>query len=235
MKVEHAGPALLILSTLVMLSIWSYGGQARTGTVRDVGDDGAAEYGLECRERVGDVPSFDCMTGTVALITVNGKVPDVYEPFMRCDRPVLLPPSPGEKTDGQCVPYSRALVFRDDAEVQISAFYRKKLLHPKDSPLFDEIDVILHSVTDGTTCWFQAKADNPRGDPKIGLDGRRVPSPTMGEPPPTLQPKHSGAFRPRRLRKSAVNATTAIPSITAPSLARPGSCPRTPSGSIETT
>lgn len=140
-------------------------------------------YARACRELVGAVPSFDCFDGTIAAITVDGQTPARYTPGMTCDRPALLPPAPGEKTDGQCVPYGRALVLADDAHLQIAAFCRKKLIRPQDSPLYDEIDVIAHSVTRGYTCWFQAKARNPGADPTIGLDGRRVPSPTLGDLP----------------------------------------------------
>lgn len=154
-------------------------------------------YAAACRELVGAVPSFDCFDGTVAAITVDGQTPDRYTPGMTCDRPALLPPGPGEKTDGQCVPYGRALVLADDDTLQIAAFCRQKLIRPAESPLYDEIDVIAHSVTRGYTCWFQAKADNPAGSPDVGLDGRRVPSPTLGELPPGY-PEPTTFWRPPR-------------------------------------
>ena len=62
---------------------------------------------------------------------------------MTCDRPSLLLPAPFERTDGQCVPNSRLLTLRDDAEVQISVFCRQKLIRPPNTHLFDEVDVIL--------------------------------------------------------------------------------------------
>jgi hypothetical protein len=58
------------------------------------------------------------------------------------------------------------------------------LIRDADSPLFDEIDVIAHNVVDGGTCWFQAKVENRSGDPARGVDGRKVPSPTLGSTPP---------------------------------------------------
>ena len=145
---------------------------------------GILAYGQECAVRVAPIPAFNCETGTLARITVDGVEPTRYTPDMNCDRPALLPRLPGEKTDGQCVPNSRALVLRDDSVAQISAFCRAKLIRPAGTNLYDEIDVIAHSVTTGSTCWFQAKANNPNGDPGIGLNGTRVPPPNEATPPP---------------------------------------------------
>ncbi|MDX1577013.1 MAG: hypothetical protein R3266_00945 [Gemmatimonadota bacterium] len=161
------------------------------GTTADLeAPGGILAYGAACAARMGSIPSFDCRDGVVARITVDGvePAPGSYLPDMTCDRPALLPPDSGEVTDGQCVPYSRALVLRDDAETQIAAFCRQKLIRPEDTFLYDEIDVIAHDVRSGSTCWFQAKADNPRGDPAIGLDGRRVPPPDEAVPPPGAPP-----------------------------------------------
>ena len=130
-------------------------------------------YARTCRERIAVVPAFDCTDGVVAKITVDGVVPEQYTPNMTCDRPALLP---YDNDDGQCIPHSRALVLRDDAEVQIAAFCRMKTIRAADSTTYDEVDVILHSVADGTTCWFQATSDT-------GLDGTKVPSPTLDDNP----------------------------------------------------
>ena len=143
----------------------------------DAGDPSLTGYARECERRIAAVPEFDCGTGTLVPITVDGKVPPQYTSGMNCDRPSLLPPAEGEKTDGQCVPNSRALVLRDDKEVQISAFCRQRLIRPAGTHLYDEIDVILHSVENGSTCWFRAKENNPKGDPGIGVNGSRIPSP----------------------------------------------------------
>ena len=71
---------------------------------------------------MGPVPSFDCMSGEVVAVTVDGgRVPATYIPQMDCDRPALLPPAAGEKTDGQCVPFSRVLLLQDDGVRQIQA------------------------------------------------------------------------------------------------------------------
>ncbi len=148
-----------------------------------ISTDDIIAYGDSCAKHIAAIPAFDCADGVLALITVDGEVPEAYTPDMACDRPALLLPG-NEKTDGQCVPYSRALVLRDDAEVQMSAFCRKKLIRSPASPLYDEIDIILHSVTTGSTCWFQAKPFNPQGDTTIGLVGTRVPPPNEVTAPP---------------------------------------------------
>jgi len=177
----------VVLASLVVSLSASACGSGTTGTSGSAvpADYGFREYAQECTARVGPVPSFDCMAGEVVPVTVNGgQPPPAYTPQMDCDRPALLPPAPGEKTDGPCVPFSRVLLLEDNSTRQIQATCRKTLIRPAESPLFDEIDVIAHSVVDGSTCWFQAKADNPSGDPARGLDGRKVPSPTMSSRPP---------------------------------------------------
>jgi hypothetical protein len=150
---------------------------------RDVHAQDLLEYGRECATRVGKIPVFDCRQGTLVPITVAGKIPDAYQPGLPCDRPSLLLPSPDQNTDGQCVPHARALVLRDDPQVQISAFCRQKKIRSADTWLYDEIDVIAHNVQTGSTCWFQALTPPPLS-PDRGLDGRRVPPPDEATPPP---------------------------------------------------
>jgi len=133
-------------------------------------------YARECAARIADVPAFDCTQGTEIPITVDGKVPASYAPGMSCDRPSLLPPAPGETTEGQCLPHARMLKLRDDATAQISAICRQKILRPAATYLYDEIDIVLHGVASGSTCWFQALAPLPLTAGR-GLDGRHVPSP----------------------------------------------------------
>ena len=87
-------------------------------------------YAQECAARIAAVPAFDCTQGTEIPITVDGKIPARFAPGMSCDRPSLLPPTPGETTDGQCVPYQRMLKLRDDLTAQISAICRQKILRP---------------------------------------------------------------------------------------------------------
>jgi hypothetical protein len=72
------------------------------------------------------------------------------------------------------------LILQDDSKVQISAFCREKKIRPPDTYLYDEVDVIVHSVTTGSTCWFQATPP----DTNSPLDGRRVPPPNERTAPP---------------------------------------------------
>ncbi|SDE53952.1 hypothetical protein [Kordiimonas lacus] len=139
-----------------------------------------AEYGQMCKAAIKDVPSFNCLDGELIPITVNGLVPASYTPNMDCDRPALLPlgESGHTGTDGQCVPYSRIFNFSDGIN-QVVAACRQKIIRSEASTQFDEIDVITHSVADGSTCWFQAT-----GDGDAGLDGTKVPSPTEATPEP---------------------------------------------------
>lgn len=132
------------------------------------------EYGRQCAEQVGEIPAFSCMAGEEIPITIDGKPvpPDKAPP--RCDRPSLLPQADAQS---QCVPGSRALVLRDDQTAQVSAICRKQVARPAGSPLFDEINVISHSLKNGKTCWFTAKAQAPL-TAASGIDGRWVPSPS---------------------------------------------------------
>lgn len=138
------------------------------------------EYGQQCANLVAEVPAFDCNDGVDVPITVNGQIPEYqeYTQNMVCDRPALLPY--GEGTFGQCTPYSKVLDLSNKT-TQISAFCRRKYLRPDDSPLYDEVDVILHSTTTGDTCWFHAEA--PSGT-SAGFDASRVPPPNEVSPPP---------------------------------------------------
>ena len=142
------------------------------------------EYGRQCAAQVSEIPAFNCMAGEEIPITVDGKpVPPQPAP-QRCDRPSLLPQADAQS---QCVPGSRALVLRDDKVAQVSAVCRKQVARPAGSPLFDEINVISHSLKDGKTCWFTAKAAAPL-TAASGIDGRWVPSPstlTRKPPPPS--------------------------------------------------
>jgi hypothetical protein len=133
------------------------------------------EYGAECAKEVTPIPAFSCMAGEVIPITVNGKAPASYTPGMTCDKPSLLPSSePGSQ--GQCLPGSRAIVLRDDPVAQISAICRKHVVRDITSNLFDEINIVSHSLKSGKTCWFTAKAALPF-TAGAGIDGRLVPSP----------------------------------------------------------
>ena len=146
------------------------------------------EYGRQCAAQISEIPAFNCMAGEEIPITVDGQpVPPQPAPA-RCDRPSLLPQNdPGSQ--GQCVPGSRALVLRDDKTAQVSAVCRKQVARPAGSALFDEINVISHSLKDGKTCWFTAKAAAPL-TAASGIDGRWVPSPsTLTRKPPPASPE----------------------------------------------
>lgn len=132
------------------------------------------EYGRQCAEQIAEIPAFNCMAGEEIPITVDGKPVPADSAPPRCDRPSLLPQADAQS---QCVPGSRALVLRDDATAQVSAICRKQVARPGGSPLFDEINVISHSLKNGKTCWFTAKAQAPL-KPDAGIDGRAVPSPS---------------------------------------------------------
>lgn len=133
------------------------------------------DYARLIVDRVAEIPPLDSRKAVVIPVKVNGKIPDRYEPDMVCDQPALLPLT----CSGQCVPYSRIQLLRDDDEAQMVALFRRKIIRPEEDPLFDEIDLIVHSVVTGDTGWFQAtpRQENPDCDPTIGLNGHRVPVP----------------------------------------------------------
>jgi len=135
------------------------------------------QYGKDCARLIAEAPPFNCLTGDIIPITVNGKTPEQYTRQMKCDKPAYLPYP--EKTDGQCAPYTRVLATRDD-NVQIIQYCRRMYIRPKESPYFDSIEMIMHNVETGSTCFFISK--NFGGDPK-GEDGRRMPPPHEEKPP----------------------------------------------------
>jgi hypothetical protein len=187
-------------------------------------------YARECAQKIGPIPAFDCRTGTLVPITVNGKVPAAYRAQMTCDRPSLLPPPSDENTDGQCVPNSRALVLRDDGKVQISAFCRQKKIRPADTFLYDEVDIVAHSVETGSTCWFQAQAALPLSAGK-GLDGRRVPPPDEATPP--AGQKAARDFWNPPAKTASANCGTchdSDPFMYSPFIGQTGQMPRDPLG-----
>jgi hypothetical protein len=132
------------------------------------------EYGRQCAAQISEIPAFNCMAGEEIPITADGKAVPADKAPARCDRPSLLHQPDAQS---QCVPGSRALVLRDDKAAQISAICRKQVARPAGSALFDEINVISHSLKDGKTCWFTAKAQTPL-TAASGIDGRWVPSPS---------------------------------------------------------
>lgn len=89
------------------------------------------EYAQQCTDEIGEIPAFDCNSGTDVPITVNGSVPARYTAHMTCDRPALLPYD--APTSGQCTPYSKILDL-SHGDTQISAFCRRKQIRENRSP-----------------------------------------------------------------------------------------------------
>jgi hypothetical protein len=151
---------------------------AATGTAAQEDEDyDIHDYGRDCARLIAEVPPFNCLDGEIIPITVNGKTPETYSRHMKCDKPAYLPYP--EETDGQCAPYTRVRTVRDD-DVQVLVYCRRMYIRPIDDPHFDSIEVIMHNVETGSTCFFISKnfGGNPKGD-----DGRRVPPPTERTPP----------------------------------------------------
>jgi hypothetical protein len=133
-------------------------------------------YGQQCAREIAKIPAFDCNAGTIVPITVDGKTPLDYTKGMTCDKPAMLPYS--NDGNGQCIPYSKIHDLSQGA-TQISAFCRRKYVRSENSPMFDEVDIILHSVQTGKTCWFHAESEG-----SSGFDATRVPPPDEAKPPP---------------------------------------------------
>jgi hypothetical protein len=152
------------------------------------------EYGAQCAREIGEIPPFDCNSGTNIPITINGKRPGQNESPNRCDRPSLL--HPDQDTGGQCIPYSKILnLSRGDS--QISVYCRRETLRADQSPFYDEVDIVLHHAGNGKTCWFTSRpppqhnvddpkpsCSSPAGCKAVGLDASRVPPPNEKTPPP---------------------------------------------------
>ena len=150
------------------------------------------EYAEQCKSLIGQIPAFDCRDGTIVPITINGNEPEAY-PVDDCDKPSLLIYE-GLSASSQCSPYSRIHNLSYD-EVQISAFCRRKYVRPKNDPHFDEIDIILHNVSTGDTCWFHSELEGP-GKEK-GIDASRVPPPNEVQAPAGYANSDSFWWSPR--------------------------------------
>jgi hypothetical protein len=135
------------------------------------------EYGTQCAREIGEIPPFDCNSGTNIPITIDGKPPHRDESPNRCDRPSLL--HPYQDWPGQCIPYSRILNL-SRGNTQISAYCRQEKLRKNAMPHFDEVDIVLHHAGNGKTCWFQSQSSKPGAD---GIDASRVPPPNEKTPP----------------------------------------------------
>lgn len=142
-----------------------------------------AEYTRICRELIGDIPQLDSRKAVPIPITVDGKKPRRYVAEMNCDKPSMLPETCGQ---GQCIPYSKVQLLRDDEQAQIVALFRMKFIRGKRSHEYDEVDLIAHSVSNGATCFFQATPPECAIDST--LDGHDVPSPDSAEGAAYWQP-----------------------------------------------
>lgn len=150
-----------------------------TASAPSAGDaDDVVQYGKDCAQLIAEAPPFSCLDGEIVPITVDGETPAAYTRHMACDRPAYLPYP--EKSDGQCTPYSRVRTVRDD-DVQVLLFCRRMYIRPIDDPFFDSIEIIMHNVVTGSTCFFISKnfGDDPKGE-----NGSRVPPPSEETPPP---------------------------------------------------
>jgi hypothetical protein len=134
------------------------------------------EYGEQCAQEVGQIPEFDCNSGTTVPVTVDGKPPKPNEVPMLCDKPSLI--NPTSNWPGQCMPYSKVLNL-SSGKTQIAVLCHREKLRDERSPLYDAVDVVVHHVGNGKTCWFHA-------EPKANADGvnaSRVPPPNEKTPP----------------------------------------------------
>jgi len=141
------------------------------------------EYGAQCAQEVGEIPPFDCNSGTEIPITINGKRQGANEAPNQCDKPSLLHLRDGN-WPGQCLPGSRVLNL-SRGSTQISAYCRRDRSHPGTKPVYDEVDIVLHHSGNGKTCWF---ASRPPSDPATGIDTSRVPPPNEKMPPSGFTP-----------------------------------------------
>lgn len=156
-------------------------------TTKAIGEDKSEmtfeQFSQRCETLIAKIPELDSRKGVEIPITVNGEIPLEYIANMNCDKPSLLEESCGQ---GQCIPYSRVQLLRDDQEVQMVALFRQKFIREANAHQFDEIDLVVHSVKTGATCYFQATPKECSID--SSLDGTKVPSPTSVEGPKFWQP-----------------------------------------------
>ncbi|MDG2049498.1 MAG: hypothetical protein P8M78_05000 [Myxococcota bacterium] len=169
MRVFH--PIFIFLATL-LLALPSQAADSSNDDEYDI-----IQYAKDCAELIAEAPPFNCLDFDTIPITVDGKEPKKYTRHMTCDKPAYLPYP--EETDGQCTPWTRVQTVRDD-DVQILQYCRRMYIRPKDDPYFDSLEMIMHNVVTGSTCFFISK--NFGQDPK-GEYGLRVPPPHEETPP----------------------------------------------------
>jgi hypothetical protein len=129
---------------------------------------GRADYADQCAADMGAIPPFDCMTGDLLDITVNGANQSQPVPDGKCDKPVQL-----GLPDNQCVPFSRLLrINTGKPNVTTIAICRKYFAsNGAQDPRFDDIAMIQHDASSGRTCFFQSPLEK-------NLNGTSVPSPS---------------------------------------------------------
>ncbi|MCX5544208.1 hypothetical protein M3A49_32860 [Paraburkholderia sp. CNPSo 3076] len=162
-------------------------------TFADQHEQTLLEYGAQCAREIGEIPPFDCNSGTDIPITIDERMPGPNEKPKRCDRPSLLHP---EKESGtECVPYSKVLNL-SRGDTQISVYCRRDAWRRDRSPYYDGVNVILHHAGNGKTCWFTSREPprparagvkgscGPANCKDPGLDATRVPPPDEKTPPP---------------------------------------------------
>ena len=164
--------ALACITTALFFGTPSGAEEANGGDDYDI-----IQYGKDCAELIAEAPPFNCLDFATIPITVDGKEPKEYTRHMKCDKPAYLPYP--EKTDGQCAPWTRVQTVRDD-DVQILQYCRRMYIRPKDDPHFDSLEMIMHNVVTGSTCFFISQ--NFGQDPEGEL-GTRVPPPHEETPP----------------------------------------------------
>lgn len=138
-----------------------------------------AEYVKECTTTLGPIPNFSCDEGvevpvmeTSPLGTRKLEYNDfVSNPNQKCNTPAWL----GYSDYGnQCSPYSRIGRLSGENGSEFIFFCRKYFPRPATSELYDDINMIGHNPTTGSTCFFNSKV-NYRG-PEHGNLGKNIPA-----------------------------------------------------------
>lgn len=142
------------------------------------GTNRACRYGTKLTTRHNGI-ALDPVNPAPGLNLVPGKT----NFLSTCDTPAWLPSAgPSQCYDATWI---KALSFNNHPNVQGALLCRHKTRDPAlDSSRtptdddFDDVAMILHDRTTGTTCWFQTD------DGGVKLDGNHVPVPHLVTPPP---------------------------------------------------
>ena len=172
------------------------------------------EYGAQCAREIGEIPPFDCNSGSEIPITVNGKPLGPYDFTKQCDRPSLL--FPDEDLDQQCLPHSRILNLSRGL-TQISAYCRQNKPRAQPTTTYDQVVIVLHHAGNGKTCWFESR------DKEKGFDASRVPPPNEKTPPGGHVPAVEFWKSPGQLaavKRTCVSCHDASPYVQSPYIAQ---------------